>query len=129
VVDCGSATTIDGLDGDGHHIGGLIMPGLQQYAECLELKTDLTIESSALILKDFAADTATGVQSGAMLSHLCMVERSLSNLESRCRKKAACVLTGGDAHRLSEHLLVAHQVVPDLVLQGLALQSSHTTKL
>ncbi|MEW8155229.1 MAG: type III pantothenate kinase, partial [Candidatus Thiodiazotropha endolucinida] len=27
VVDCGSATTIDAMDGEGRHIGGIILPG------------------------------------------------------------------------------------------------------
>ncbi|MES9851602.1 MAG: type III pantothenate kinase [Candidatus Thiodiazotropha sp. L084R] len=124
VVDLGSATTIDGLDGEGRHLGGIIIPGLQLYAKCLDLNTDLSIDNSNLNLNDFATDTATGVQSGAMLSHLCMVERSLLRLMELFGGSAECILTGGNAHQLSEYLTIAHQVVPDLVIQGLALQST-----
>ncbi|MES9940420.1 MAG: type III pantothenate kinase [Candidatus Thiodiazotropha sp. 6PLUC2] len=124
VVDLGSATTIDGLDDKGCHLGGTIIPGLQLYAKCLDLNTDLSIDNNHLNLSEFATDTATAVQSGAMLTHLCMVERSLLRLQEICGGGVECILTGGNAHQLSEYLMIAHQIVPDLVLQGLALQST-----
>ncbi|MCG7873703.1 MAG: type III pantothenate kinase [Candidatus Thiodiazotropha lotti] len=124
VVDCGSATTVDGVDGLGRHLGGLILPGLQLIGKCLELNTDLSFGESGFELNGFATDTAAGIQSGAMLTHLCVVERSLQELEQRCGKTAECIITGGNADSLSAHLSATHQVIPDLVLQGLALQSA-----
>lgn len=124
VVDCGSATTVDGVDESGQHLGGLILPGLQLIGKCLELNTDLSFGESGLDLNGFATDTAAGVQSGAMLTHLCVVERLLQDLEQRCGKTAECIITGGNADSLSAHLSATHQVIPDLVLQGLALQSA-----
>jgi type III pantothenate kinase len=124
VVDCGSATTVDGLDETGQHLGGLILPGLQLIGKCLELNTDLAFNESLLNLNSFATDTASGIQSGAMLTHLCVVERLLEDLEQRCGKTAECIITGGNADGLSTHLPFAHQVIPELVLQGLALQSA-----
>ncbi|MCG7900185.1 MAG: type III pantothenate kinase [Candidatus Thiodiazotropha lotti] len=124
VVDCGSATTVDGVDESGRHLGGLILPGLQLIGKCLELNTDLSFGESGLNLNSFATDTAAGIQSGAMLAHLCVVERLLQDLEQRCGKTAECIITGGNADSLSAHLSATHQVIPDLVLQGLALQSA-----
>ncbi len=124
VVDCGSATTVDGMDESGRHFGGLILPGLQLVGKCLALNTDLSFDEGVLNLNSFATDTAAGVQSGAMLMHLCVVEKLLQDLERRCGEPAACVMTGGNADSLSAHLSSTHQVIPDLVLQGLALQSA-----
>jgi type III pantothenate kinase len=124
VVDCGSATTLDGLDESGQHLGGLILPGLALIGKCLELNTDRLIDQRSLNLNNFATDTASGIQSGAMLTHLCVVERLFQDLQKRCGKIAECIMTGGNAHSLSLHLPFPHQVVPDLVLQGLALQSA-----
>lgn len=124
VVDCGSATTIDGLKGDGCHLGGVILPGLQLYSNCLDLNTDLTIDDKELKVKEFSTDTATGVLSGAMLMHLCMIERLFRNLEARCEENAECIITGGNAQLLSEYLKIPHKLKPDLVLRGLALQSA-----
>ncbi|MBW9262416.1 MAG: type III pantothenate kinase [Candidatus Thiodiazotropha sp. (ex. Lucinisca nassula)] len=124
VVDCGSATTADGVDESGQHLGGLILPGLQLIGKCLQLNTDLSFGESGLNLNGFATDTAAGVQSGAMLTHLCVVERLLQDLEQRCGQTAECIITGGSADSLSAHLSATHQVIPDLVLQGLALQSA-----
>jgi type III pantothenate kinase len=124
VVDCGSATTVDGLSESGRHMGGVILPGLQLIGKCLELNTDLLVEKSSLNFNSFATDTASGIQSGAMLTHLCVVERLYKDLEQQCGKTAECIMTGGNAHGLSHNLPIPHQVVPDLVLQGLALQSA-----
>ena len=124
VVDCGSATTIDAVDGDGRHLGGFILPGLKLFMKCLHHNTDLPEETLGRELDSFATDTATGIQSGAMLAHICMVEKALRSLEAREGDRANCILTGGDAPLLTVHLKIAHQVVPDLVLQGLALQSA-----
>ena len=124
VVDCGSATTIDAVGGGGRHLGGLILPGLKLFPKCLYHNTDLPEEASGGVLDSFGTDTATGIQSGAMLAHISMVEKALRSLEAKEGCCANCILTGGDAALLTKHLKIAHQVVPDLVLQGLALQSA-----
>ncbi|MEJ2611750.1 MAG: type III pantothenate kinase [Candidatus Thiodiazotropha sp.] len=124
VVDCGSATTIDGLDSKGHHMGGVILPGLKLFAKCLHQSTDLSSEFLEGEVDYFATDTATGIRSGAMLTHTCMVEKALQQLEARGGGNANCFLTGGDARLLTKHLRISHQLMPDLVLQGLALQSN-----
>jgi type III pantothenate kinase len=124
VVSCGSATTIDGLDGEGRHLGGVIFPGLKLFAQCLGDKTDLSLDGVEPKLNDFATNTASAVYSGAILAHLCMIERMVLALQARDGSGVECILTGGDAHLLNNHLIIKHQLIPALVLQGLALQSA-----
>jgi len=65
VVDCGTATTIDAMDETGHHLGGVILPGLQLFRRCLTGNTDLPPLNESDAIEYFATDTATGITSGA----------------------------------------------------------------
>jgi type III pantothenate kinase len=124
VVDCGSATTIDGLDGEGRHLGGIILPGLNLFTQCLGKKTDLMLNDGEQKLCDFATDTASAVHGGAIQAHLCVIERMVLALKAREGSRVECILTGGDAHLLNSHLIITYQFIPTLVLRGLALQSA-----
>ena len=122
VVDCGTATTIDAMDEKGHHLGGVILPGLQLFRHCLKGNTDLPPLNESDAIEYFATDTATGITSGAMLATVSSVERMTQMLQTKNKEKVICLLTGGQAGSLSRQLGVSHQFMPNLVLQGLALQ-------
>ncbi|MCU7870295.1 MAG: type III pantothenate kinase [Candidatus Thiodiazotropha sp. (ex Lucinoma borealis)] len=125
IVDCGSATTVDAMDADGRHLGGIILPGLKLFASCLRQNTDIPPYGAGEIMNCFATDTAAGVNTGAMLAHTATIEKLYQNLQLRCGGEIGCLVTGGGAELLSRHLELAHDLVPDLVLQGLAHQSAH----
>jgi type III pantothenate kinase len=127
VVDCGSATTIDAMDGEGRHIGGIILPGFRLFADCLKQNTDIPHYDAGELRLFFATDTASGILSGAVVAHCASVEKLYQVL--REREKLAdiqCIITGGDANLLTCHLELPYQVVPGLVLDGLRLQSAQT---
>jgi type III pantothenate kinase len=123
VVDCGSATTIDLMDAMGRHLGGVILPGLQLFQHCLLANTDIPPVAESGTIDYFATDTAIGITSGAMLATASSVERMLRLLQERSGSPVDCLLTGGNAILLSEHLTQPHRNVPNLILQGLALQA------
>jgi type III pantothenate kinase len=125
IVDCGTATTVDAIDERGQHLGGVILPGLKLMPQCLAGNTALEAPSSGDVFENFATDPVSGIQSGAILAHISVIEQSVQALQSRVSKGATvrCMLTGGDAELLLGYLKIPHQYVPDLVLQGLALQA------
>jgi type III pantothenate kinase len=123
VVDCGSATTIDAMDASGRHLGGVILPGLRLLARCLLANTDIPAVQSSEAVDYFATDTATGIESGAMLATAASVEWMQGLLREKNGTAADCLLTGGNAELVSGHLATPHRLVPNLVLQGLALQA------
>ncbi|MCU7929395.1 MAG: type III pantothenate kinase [Candidatus Thiodiazotropha sp. (ex Codakia rugifera)] len=127
VIDCGSATTVDAMDADGRHLGGIILPGLELFASCLRQNTDIPPYGAGEIMNCFATDTAAGVNTGAMLAHTATIEKLHQSLQIRSGGEAGCLVTGGGAGVLSRHLGLTHDVVPELVLQGLALQSAQIT--
>ncbi|MGH8195610.1 MAG: type III pantothenate kinase [Woeseiaceae bacterium] len=125
VVDAGTALTIDALDRDGQHLGGLIVPGLQLMRESLHVNTSDLPESKrsararAEGMALFARTTDGALQQGAMTAVCGAIERAVGRMRaSGYRPKVT--LTGGDASRILKNLddNVLHR--PNLVLQGLA---------
>ncbi|WP_316367685.1 type III pantothenate kinase [Candidatus Thiodiazotropha sp. CDECU1] len=123
VVDCGSATTIDAMDGDGRHVGGIILPGLRVFAQCLRQNTDIPPYAAGEIRDCFANDTASGIITGAVVAQCAAVEKLYQALQQREKGAIQCTVTGGDAGMLTHYLELPHQLVPCLVLNGLLIQS------
>lgn len=123
VVDCGSATTLDAMNGMGQHLGGVILPGLRLFQRCLLTNTDIQPIEESERIDYFATDTATGIVSGAMLATASSVEWMLELLRKRCGSPVGCLVTGGNAKLLSGYLTSPHRVAPNLILQGLALMA------
>ncbi|MET0089989.1 MAG: type III pantothenate kinase [Candidatus Thiodiazotropha sp.] len=128
VVDCGTATTLDAIDARGVHLGGLILPGVRGFSRCLLSSTDLDTTPLQGEIDVFATDTATAIESGAILTHVCIIKDVLLKLQrvAQTQNEVQCLLTGGDAALLAPHLGIAYHLIPDLVLQGLALQSQNS---
>ena len=126
VVSCGTALTVDGLAGDGIHLGGVIAPGFNVMRGGLRAGTAL-IQSQPhpedaplknLILLADNTDDAVAAGIGYALAGL--VERVFARIGQSQAVAPNCVLTGGDAETLSAYLSIPHVCVADLVLRGLA---------
>jgi type III pantothenate kinase len=123
VVDAGTAVTIDAIDDDGCHLGGLILPGIALMADSLATQTsDIpTTRSTADAYANmdmFARSTAAAVGSGSLAAVSGAVERAIRTLRSNAYD-ATVVLTGGDASRILPTLDESPLHRPNLVLQGL----------
>lgn len=117
VVDAGTAITLDVVAEAGRHEGGYIVPGISLQRRKLEESTSIRLSA----VPDWS-DVSLGVSTNSAVQNgiVSMVSDWIA-CESRGRGKL--YLTGGDAEFLSrrlEVLEVEHQLVPDLVLNGLA---------
>lgn len=118
VVLCGTATTLDVLDADGAHKGGLILPGLDMMRAALAAGTaDLPAASGEW--RELPTNTFDAIASGCLAATLGAIERMA------CREIAReiishVLLSGGAAALISPRLALPHRVVDDLVLEGLA---------
>jgi type III pantothenate kinase len=124
VVDAGTAVTIDALDDDGNHLGGMILPGIGTMADALTEKTS-DIPAVRIPKKPgyhgmamFTGTTRDAVASGALQAVAGAVERAFTTLRSNAYD-AVPVLTGGDASRILSRLGDEPLHRPHLVLQGL----------
>ena len=125
VVDAGTAVTIDAVDRDGRHLGGLIVPGLRLMAAALfDNTSDIPrVEHrgprDAEGIELFANTTERGVKNGALAAVCGAIDRSVRALRSGGHRPKV-VLTGGDASRILERIDAETLHRPNLVLQGLA---------
>ncbi len=120
VVDAGTALTVDWLDADGLHRGGMIMPGPNLQAESLFAGTRHVHESSDAPDKLFADNTSEAVASGVCNACAALIERACSEIAAASGGEVKVLITGGEADRIVPLLSVNADVQGDLVLQGVA---------
>ncbi|NJD05972.1 MAG: type III pantothenate kinase [Methylococcaceae bacterium] len=121
VVDCGTAITLDFVDDDGIHQGGLIAPGLGLMRNTLAQRIPGLSVAPAECREILATATATGISSGARQAVLGLIERGISLLAESYRSEPLLILTGGDGGDLATELRVPCRVRPHLVLEGLLI--------
>jgi type III pantothenate kinase len=121
IVDAGTATTYDLLLGDGRHLGGLILPGIEMMRDSLLAGTHIPRVEPEEPDEPWAADTGAAVAAGSIQAPAALAERLCDLLAKQAGAHPELAVTGGDAERLlpALHRRARHQ--PDLVLQGLAL--------
>ena len=110
----GTATTIDTLDGEGRFLGGLILPGLELMRRALARDT-AALPLAAGKYAAYPRCTDDAITSGCLEAQAGAIERAVARLGGA----AVCLLSGGAAAAIGEHLGVAHRRVDNLVLEGL----------
>jgi type III pantothenate kinase len=124
VVDCGTAITIDVVDADGIHQGGLIAPGIDMMKRSLVRGTaaigSLAPEADGA-RSLLSRSTSDGVNNGVMRMAAALIDRVVGDAAGRYGPDLAAVITGGDAGRLLPLLLLAPRHDRDLVLEGVAI--------
>lgn len=123
VADCGTALTVDCVDGEGLHRGGLIVPGLALMRAALLKGTRLDELPSGAVQAGagFGLDTGEAVARGCVEALAGAIERARSRAAAMCGPRIQAVLAGGDGPALLPHLGDGWLPWPGLVLDGLAL--------
>lgn len=126
VVSCGTAVTVDALTGDGHYLGGTIMPGFHLMKESLAVRT-ANLNRPAGKRYPFPTTTSNAIASG-MMDAVC---GSIMMMHGRLKEKIGAgkpvdvVMTGGGAAKVAEALPPAFlaentvRVADNLVIHGL----------
>lgn len=125
VIDAGSAITIDWVDSAGTFCGGAIMPGLELQSRSLVMGTEalpqieLTTEAEvALPAKNTSDAIRAGIVIGAASALGGLIDRYAAE-SGLSDEQMQVVLTGGDARTLGPHVRKSHQIIANLVCQGL----------
>lgn len=121
IIDCGSAITVDLLERDGRHRGGLILPGIEMLKSVL-VDATANIRGAPPVpgVSLFARDTADAVTGGAAYLAVAALDRIITDMAAATEQALDVVLTGGDAGRILPLLNVTARHDPVLVLKGLA---------
>lgn len=121
VIDFGTATTFDIVDGNGDFVGGVIAPGIN-----LQLKT-LNKFTSKLPRIDAASspaaignNTIDAILSGVIRGCACMIDGLIEQCEQELGEKAVIVATGGYSAYIAEYMKRPFDFInPTLTLEGL----------
>jgi len=125
VIDIGTATTLDVVSPQGLHRGGLIIPGPALMIDSLLSGTRgiarRAAGGTAKRPQQLARDTAAAIQSGALQATAAFIAQSARQLRLEYGESAQVYVTGGGSAALRPLLPAGCQLVPDLVLRGLAV--------
>jgi type III pantothenate kinase len=125
VVDAGTAVKVDSVDADGQHLGGLIAPGIHMMREALMNKTSDIAKAAGSSTPSLAGvlanNTVAAVSRGAVFALAGMADRAAEVIEQSTGRAPKLFITGGDASMITGTMRTRGEIVPDLVLQGLAV--------
>lgn len=131
VIDLGTAITLDYIRSDGQHLGGYIVPGTHLSQRALLTDTASIDASANAYINAFAgatelllqpgSSTQEAVSRGALLMVRNLIEFEVERLRALYRQSPTVFLCGGGAPEISSHLQCSHEMLPNLVLDGLDL--------
>lgn len=121
IIGCGTAITADVLDRFGVHEGGAIIPGLRVMEQSLVDNTNNIHHNKIGIGAGLGRTTADGVIYGTLLAASGMISQVVRTVGENYGNPPTLILTGGDAQRVAKVLDNSCRIVPDLVLQGIAV--------
>ena len=123
VIDFGTATTFDVVDGDGAYKGGIIAPGIN-------LSLDALVAAAAKLPRiaiEAPADTSvigrttdSQMLIGIYWGYVALIEGLVARLKAEIGRPVTVVATGGLATLFDKHTAF-DAIEPDLTIQGLAL--------
>ena len=124
IVSAGSALTVDLLDADGQHRGGLIAPSPEHMRAALAARFPALAYAGGEAC-DFATDTADAIAGGSVGAAVGLIERSHRQAMRLLGATPRVLVSGGGAARLMELLEMDSEPAPGLVLEGLAVYAAH----
>lgn len=121
VIDLGTATKFEVIQGGRHYLGGVILPGLRISMEALETRTARLPNVEIVQATDLVGrSTVECIQSGLYFGHLAMLRELSHNIQQEAFGGESSVVIGtGGFSQLFAQARVFDAVLPDLVLLGL----------
>ena len=120
VVDFGTATTFDVIDGEGNYTGGVIAPGINLSLEALHQATAklprIAVEAPGRVI---GKDTLGAMQSGIYWGYVALIEGLVDRIRAEYGKPMTVVATGGVASLFDGATDRIDVVDRDVTLRGL----------
>lgn len=127
VIDCGTAMTVDFVDGEGTFQGGAIVPGTRMMLRALHEQTAalpmLELKAPDAERGAFGKDTAHAMTLGVIAAGRGAAYHLVNTYAEAYGGYPRVIATGGDARMLFEGDEIVEHVVPDLQLRGIAVSA------
>ena len=124
IIDFGTATTFDVVNGKGEYDGGLIVPGIRLSTETLFHKTALLpkIENIRAPKSLVGKNTQDSILSGLFYGYGTMAAGLIDRIEKKMKGKAKVIITGGYTTLMKKYILDKVDVIDNLlVYKGIML--------
>lgn len=123
VIDFGTATTFDVVDGTGAYQGGVIAPGINLSIEALHrAAARLPRIGIGRPQAAIGRNTVSAMQSGIFWGYVGMIEGIVSRIRAEVDlPRMKVIATGGLAPLLAEGTTLIERIDPDITLEGLRL--------
>lgn len=125
IVDFGTATTFDVINGRGDYLGGAIAPGLLLARDTLYARTAKLPRVSLKAPRSvIGKNTVEAIRSGLVLGYAALVEGMVKRLRSQFSvpsSRIKVIATGGLAPLICKRTTVIDRIDPELTLKGLRL--------
>ncbi|MDZ7737555.1 MAG: type III pantothenate kinase [Bacteroidales bacterium] len=119
VIDAGTAVTIDLLGSDNVYLGGNISPGLQMRFRSLhDYTARLPLVSKSDSFGNLGLNTEESIRSGVQSGLIFEINDYIRTLKNDY-KDLKIIFTGGDGEFLAANTDSSHELIPDLVIDGL----------
>lgn len=121
VVDCGTAVTVDFVDGEGVFQGGAIAPGASMQLHALHHGTAALphVHLAVPAPSPFGKDTAQAMLNGVYFGIRGMVRLLVERYAEAYEAYPPIIATGGDAPLIFDGDELIDRVIPDLTLWGI----------
>jgi type III pantothenate kinase len=120
IVDFGTATTFDVVDGDGNYTGGVIAPGINLSLEALHRATAMLPRIAVgLPTRVIGKNTLDAMQSGIYWGYVGLIEGLVARITKEFGRELAVVATGGLAPIFVDATPVIRRLEPEITMRGL----------
>ncbi len=122
IIDFGTATTFDVVDGTGAYCGGCIAPGINLSMEALHMATaqlprlQVTNPGQAPVI---GTNTVAAMMSGVFWGYIGLIEGLVARIKAERGESMKVVATGGLAPLFAEATKVIEHTDADLTMRGL----------
>jgi type III pantothenate kinase len=125
VIDFGTATTFDVVDGSGAYKGGIIAPGINLSLDSLVNAAAklprIAIEAPRHDLSMIGRTTQDQMLIGIYWGYVALMEGLVERMKEELGRPVTTVATGGLASLFDKHTNLFDAIEPDLTIQGLSL--------
>ena len=125
VIDFGTATTFDVVDGSGAYTGGIIAPGINLSLDALVSAAAklprIAIEAPRDNMSMIGRTTQDQMLIGIYWGYVAMIEGLVERVRAEIGEGVTVVATGGLATLFDKHTKAFDAIEPDLTIQGLSL--------
>ena len=121
IIDFGTATTFDVIDGDGNYFGGVISPGINLSLDALHAAAAklprIAVEKPKSVI---GKRTVPAMMSGVYWGYVSLIEGLVARIKDEFGAPMQVVATGGLAPLFADATETIQHLDPDLTLRGLA---------